>query len=65
MMPYGVADSLLHAGFHAIRNQHNVKDLSQTGLVNFFQAASGPYAITGAFEPFESQAQSGFGCHNQ
>ena len=62
---YGKANGLLHAGFHAIGDQDHVKDLCLAGLVNFFQAASGPYTIAGAFEPFQSQAQSGFGCHNQ
>ena len=51
-----MANGLLHARFHAIGNQHHVKDLSLACLVNFFQAASGPYTIAGAFQPFQSQA---------
>ena len=65
MVPYCMANGLLHAWFNAIGNQHYVKDLSLAGLVNFLQAAGGPYTIAGAFEPFESQAQGGFSCHNQ
>ena len=65
MVPYCVANGLLHAWFNAIGNQHYVKDLSLAGLVNFLQAAGGSYTITGAFEPFESQAQGRFSCHYQ
>jgi len=54
MVPHCVTNGLLHAWFNAIGNQHYVKDLSLAGLVNFLQAAGGPYTIAGAFEPFES-----------
>ena len=53
-MLYGKTNGLLHAGFHAIGDQDHVKDLSLAGLINFFQAASGPYTIAGAFQPFQS-----------
>ena len=65
MVPHGMANGLFHARFHTIGDQDDVKDLSLASLVNFLQAACGPYTITGALEPFESQAQGGFGCHNQ
>ena len=54
MVPHGMANGLFHAWFNAIGNQHYVKDLSLACLVNFLQAAGGPYAIAGAFQPFES-----------
>jgi len=65
MVPHRVANGFLHARFNAIGNQHHVKDLPLASLINFLQAASGSYTIAGAFEPFESQAQGGFSCHNQ
>ena len=65
MVPYGMANGLLHAWFHAIGNQHHIKDLSLAGLINFLKAAGGSYTIAGAFEPFESQAQGRFGSHDQ
>ena len=54
MVPYGMANGFLHAWFHAIGNEHHIKDLSLAGLINFLKAAGGSYTIAGAFEPFES-----------
>jgi len=65
MVPHRMPNGLLHARFHAIGNQHHVKDLTLASLVHFFQAAGGPYAITSAFQPLEPQPQGRFGSHDQ
>jgi hypothetical protein len=55
-MPHRQPDGFLHSRLHAIGYQNDVKSLSMARLLDFLQAASGMHTISGAFQPFQSQA---------